>query len=178
MAGRGRARFSLIDSNLHCLTKSNNFTHLSLAAIELGFRVKRIICSYLATPIIPCVTLPVAGATFDATTLSNQFPEIKKYRSLNEQSECAFKPPYVHLNDLLKFSHQRNYSVTHAPTPCQKYWSKPLIIFGIKSMPENIDNRNSIRSTWLNNIYWNETGHMGGHQPLQNHISNTILRVT
>jgi len=112
--------------------------------------------------VIPCETLPIPDASFDSTTLSNEFPEIKNFRSLNEKNECVFKAPYHHLNDLLKFTTRRNYTVTHVPASC-KMGQRPMIIFGIKSMPENKSKRNAIRKSWLDTKYWNNIGTFGGH---------------
>lgn len=99
------------------------------------------------------------NALVDETALTNRYPILKTFRSLNEKHECVFKSPYGHLNNLLKFTNDVHFDILHEPSPCtNRSDSRPLIVFGIKSMPHTAAMRSAIRDTWLDKNYWNSLG--------------------
>jgi len=59
-----------------------------------------------------------------------------------------------HLNTLTKFANYKKFDVLHEPLPCDRSDDRPLIIFGIKSMPAKRAMRDAIRNTWLDMNYW------------------------
>ena len=69
-----------------------------------------------------------------------------------------FSGKFAHINKLLEFNPQLEFSRISSPTSCSFQNSTDSIIFGIKSMPENLHFRNAIRDTWLNYELWDDLG--------------------
>ena len=91
--------------------------------------------------------------------LMKRFPSLKRSKWLQEDGKCYFVTPYSHLNELLKFEQTKNFNVRYVPSPClNQADDRPLILFGIKSMPKSTEMRQSLRETWLNQTYWNARG--------------------
>ena len=72
--------------------------------------------------------------------------------------EISSNPANSHLNTLTKFANYKNFDVLHQPSSCAKSENRPLIIFGIKSMPDKGAMRDAIRKTWLDRNYWSALG--------------------
>jgi hypothetical protein len=69
-----------------------------------------------------------------------------------------FLGQFSHINKLLDFNPQLDFSTISSPSSCSFRKSTESIIFGIKSMPESLDFRNAIRDTWLNYELWDDLG--------------------
>ena len=114
-------------------------------------------------PVIPCVqnSIDIDNTIFiDDYSLQRRFPELKANRYLSPAGECTYHYPYEHLNNLFQFSQlSSTFDVLSAPAGCpDKQSDDILVIFGIKSMPGNREQRDAIRESWQDRRIWRDHG--------------------
>ncbi|CBY07635.1 unnamed protein product [Oikopleura dioica] len=88
--------------------------------------------------------------------LEHSYEELKGQRFRRPDGKCVFGGKFTHINKLLDFNPQLQFSTLSSPTSCFFKNSSDSIIFGIKSMPESLSFRDAIRDTWLNYELWND----------------------
>ncbi|CAG5102779.1 Oidioi.mRNA.OKI2018_I69.chr1.g462.t1.cds [Oikopleura dioica] len=94
--------------------------------------------------------------------LEKSYKDLREQRFRRPDGRCIYNGQFSHINKLLEFNPKLNFSTLHSPSTCDFTNSNESdfesILFGIKSMPESSNFRNSIRDTWLNPDLWTKLG--------------------
>ncbi|CAG5081503.1 Oidioi.mRNA.OKI2018_I69.PAR.g9893.t1.cds [Oikopleura dioica] len=90
--------------------------------------------------------------------MENLYEDLKDQRFRRPNGRCLYRAEFTHINKLLEFNPKLDFSTVHSPSACDFNNSTESILFGIKSMPESVNFRNSIRKTWVNHDLWSKLG--------------------
>ena len=112
------------------------------------------------------------GRLVEESAFISRYPLLVYEQELNKENFCVFKPYYNHLNRLIDYDGQVQFEILNQPSSCRKKSAKnDLILFGIKSMPNSVENRKLLRDTWLGKGFLEILEFFIDSQPFVNLIS-------
>ncbi|CAG5105206.1 Oidioi.mRNA.OKI2018_I69.chr1.g1922.t1.cds [Oikopleura dioica] len=95
----------------------------------------------------------------DLELLEQNYPELKGIKRRGLDGKCVY-PGLPYINKLMRFNPNLKPKLLAHPENCQFDPSSNLtsLLFGIKTMPDAVVARETLRKTWLNEEIWNWLG--------------------